>query len=447
MLTEEQKAKLREASIALVAAAGYRGAGTVEYLYQPRGPDVRVHGGKHPAPGRAPGHRGHHRARPGQGPDPGRRGGAARGGRRPRSTGTRSRPGSTPRTPTAGFAPAPGTVDACCNLPAGPGIRVDTGIAAGEVISPDYDSMVAKVIAWGRDRPEALARLRCALRETTVLIEGGTTTKSFLLDVLSRPEVVSGEADTQWLDRVGAEMAEQPAQHADIALLSVAINVYDDGGGTRAGVVPGLRPRRPAPRHARHRPQRRARLPGTDLHLGGVTDRPPAIPGRGRRTGPPSSTSTGSTSSRADWSWRERRHQVSIAAGTGSYLVEVDGVSHRVIRDEAGIVRSPAPAVVVAVPVSARRRGRGRGDGGGPREHEDGDRRAGPAGRRGPRGPGRRSTPRSTPGRRWCGWTRATRRHGGAGRSLGLVRGRRRVPTPTDARSAALVPAPGPAAP
>ena len=118
------------------------------------------------------------------------------------------------------------------------------------MISPDYDSMVAKVIAWGRDRPEALARLRCALRETTVLIEGGTTTKSFLLDVLSRPEVVSGEADTQWLDRVGAEMAEQPAQHADIALLSVAINVYDEEEALeRASFLASARGGRPRATH------------------------------------------------------------------------------------------------------------------------------------------------------------------------------------------------------
>ena len=78
-----------------------------------------------------------------------------------------------------GFAPAPGTV-VLLNLPSGPGIRVDTGIAAGDVIPPGYDSMVAKIIAWGQDRPEALSRLRCALRETTVVLRGGTTNKSFL---------------------------------------------------------------------------------------------------------------------------------------------------------------------------------------------------------------------------------------------------------------------------
>ena len=98
-----------------------------------------------------------------------------------------------------GFAPAPGTVE-LLHLPSGPGIRVDTGIAAGDVIPPTYDSMVAKIIAWGQDRPEALARLRCALRETTIVIRGGTTTRSFLLDLLDRPEFVSGEADTGWLD-------------------------------------------------------------------------------------------------------------------------------------------------------------------------------------------------------------------------------------------------------
>ena len=97
--------------IDLVAAAGYRGAGTVEFLYQPEEQAVRLPGGEHPAAGRAPGHRGDHRARPGQAADPrGRPAGGWRASAR-RSSGTPSRPGSTPRTPTQGFAPAPGTVE------------------------------------------------------------------------------------------------------------------------------------------------------------------------------------------------------------------------------------------------------------------------------------------------------------------------------------------------
>ena len=80
--------------------------------------------------------------------------------------------------------------------------------------------MVAKIIAWGRDRTEAIARLRRALRDTTVVIEGGTTNKSFVLDLLSRPEVLSGSADTAWLDRTGLDSKALPA-HADIALYAV----------------------------------------------------------------------------------------------------------------------------------------------------------------------------------------------------------------------------------
>src|SRR5206468_4077637 len=85
----------------------------------------------------------------------------------------------TAEDPEAGFAPAPGRIEHLA-LPSGPGIRVDTGVAAGDVIPPQFDSMIAKVIAWGRDRGEARARLSRALRQTAAVIEGGTTNKAFL---------------------------------------------------------------------------------------------------------------------------------------------------------------------------------------------------------------------------------------------------------------------------
>ena len=65
--------------------------------------------------------------------------------------------------------------------------------AAGDAIPPQFDSMIAKIIAWGRDRDEARARLARALRQTSVVIDGGTTNKAFLLDVLDRPEVRDGD--------------------------------------------------------------------------------------------------------------------------------------------------------------------------------------------------------------------------------------------------------------
>ncbi len=104
--------------------------------------------------------------------------------------------------PERGFAPAPGTVE-LLSLPTGPGIRVDTGIAEGDEIPPEYDSMIAKVIAWGRDRGEALARLRRALEEMAVVVRGGATNRAFLIDLLDRPEVVDGTADTGLARRAG----------------------------------------------------------------------------------------------------------------------------------------------------------------------------------------------------------------------------------------------------
>ncbi len=105
--------------------------------------------------------------------------------------------------PDRDFAPAPGHIQ-LLTLPNGPGIRVDTGVGEGDTIPADFDSMIAKIIAFGRDRDEALARLRRAMSETVVVIDGGATNKSFILDLLDEPEVIDGSADTGWIDRVRA---------------------------------------------------------------------------------------------------------------------------------------------------------------------------------------------------------------------------------------------------
>ena len=73
-------------------------------------------------------------------------------------------------------------------------MRVDSGVREGDVVSPEFDSLIAKIIAWGADRDEALARLRRALAQSTVVVEGGTTNRSFLLALLDRPEVRDGRA-------------------------------------------------------------------------------------------------------------------------------------------------------------------------------------------------------------------------------------------------------------
>ena len=131
--------------------------------------------------------------------------------------------------PDRDFAPSPGRI-ALLDLPSGPGIRVDTGVGEGDAIPADFDSMIAKIIAFGRDRDEALARLRRAMTETTVVIEGGSTNKSFVLDLLDAPEVVDGEvasADTGWIDRVRAQGGLVAHRHSGIALVAAGIESYE----------------------------------------------------------------------------------------------------------------------------------------------------------------------------------------------------------------------------
>ena len=124
--------------------------------------------------------------------------------------------------PDRDFAPSPGRIT-LLRLPAGPGIRVDTGVGEGDTIPAEFDSMIAKIIAYGRTRDEALARLRRALGQTTVIIEGGVTNKSFLLDLLDQPEVIDGSADTGWIDRVRGQGRLVSHEHSGIALIAAAI--------------------------------------------------------------------------------------------------------------------------------------------------------------------------------------------------------------------------------
>jgi acetyl-CoA carboxylase biotin carboxylase subunit len=100
--------------------------------------------------------------------------------------------------PHQDFRPSPGTLTAFVP-PGGPGVRVDTHAYAGYVIPPYYDSLLAKVIAWGADRPEAIARMRRALMEFE--ISGVPTTIPFHLMVLDNAFFRRGEVYTNFVQR------------------------------------------------------------------------------------------------------------------------------------------------------------------------------------------------------------------------------------------------------
>jgi len=102
--------------------------------------------------------------------------------------------------PDLNFLPSPGTVTSF-TMPAGPFVRIDSGFTVGSVVSPYYDSLLAKIIVWGRTRDEALGRARRAIAEIDV--QGVNTTADFLNDILETSEFKSGDYDTTFLETRG----------------------------------------------------------------------------------------------------------------------------------------------------------------------------------------------------------------------------------------------------
>lgn len=359
LLSAEQVTDLKTSAERLALSVGYRGAATVEFLYHPDEKqfaflevNTRLQV-EHPVTELTTGtdlvrmqlH-------------------VASGGRlsgdRPTESGHAVEARLNAEDPDRDFAPAPGRI-ARLVLPAGPGIRVDTGVSEGDTIPADFDSMIAKVIAYGRNREEALARLRRAMTETSVVIEGGATNKSFVLDLLVQPEVTHGStaagwADTGWIDRVRAQGRLAAHEHSGVALVAAAVGAYEDEEEvSRQALLAAARGGRPQVRHD----------PGQalDYKLRDVSYRV-----RVARRGPDrfrvEIAADGDVAvaeavlERFDGysgaiTVNGQRFRLTASVHGPVHQVEVDGVAHRVSRDEGGVVRSPAPALVVATPVAA----------------------------------------------------------------------------------------------
>jgi acetyl-CoA carboxylase biotin carboxylase subunit len=109
--------------------------------------------------------------------------------------------------PYRNFQPSPGLITAY-HPPGGPGVRVDTHVYAGYRVPPHYDSLLAKVIVHGRTRDEALRRMGQAL--DSFILEGVTTTIPFLARVIRHPDFVIGKVDTRFLERENQLLRPEP---------------------------------------------------------------------------------------------------------------------------------------------------------------------------------------------------------------------------------------------
>jgi acetyl/propionyl-CoA carboxylase alpha subunit/acetyl-CoA carboxylase carboxyltransferase component len=354
VLSKDQSDELKAAAERLALAVGYRGAGTVEFLYHPgekRFAFLEVNTRlqvEHPIT----------EATTGMDLVKAQLHVAAGGkleGRPPAELGHAIEARLNAEDPDRDFAPSPGRI-VLLDLPSGPGIRVDTGVSEGDTIPGDFDSMIAKIIAYGRDRDEALGRLRRAMTETTVIIAGGATNKSFVLDLLAQPEVIDASADTGWIDRVRGEGRLVAQQGSAVALAVAAIEAYEDAVDVaRAQLLATAHGGRPQVQLDTTRPvDLKLRGTGYRVHVGLVA------PQRFRvaiaaGNGEPHTADV--ELNRFDQHTGQVvvngvRFRVVTHAHGPTQFVEVDGVAHRISHDEGGVVRAPAPALVVATPLA-----------------------------------------------------------------------------------------------
>ncbi len=349
-LSPEQDEDLRASAVRLSQAAGYRNVGTVEFLYEPEARqfffmevNTRLQV-EHPVTECTTGidlvklqiH-------------------VARGGRLdggpPPTAGYAVEVRLNAEDPDNDFAPAPGMIERF-RMVTGPGVRVDTGVTEGDRIPGEFDSMVAKVIAYGQTRTEALSRLRRALGESVIVVDGGASNKAFLLQMLAREEVQRGDVTVGWLDRIAAEGLHVSKKYADVALVQAAIDAYDaECAIEQAQFYASAARGRPSVRSEIGRAlalRYGSHLYSMKTHRVGPQDYLIEVDG----------VRISSHIDRLDkfecWLtvFGRRFHTVSVSRGIRS-RIEVDGVAHQVDRDDGGVVHAPAPSVVVSIAVKA----------------------------------------------------------------------------------------------
>ncbi len=338
----QQARAMREAALRFSRAAGFRGAGTVEFLYHPptqgfyfleMNPSLAA---EHPLTERITGidlvklqiE-------------------IARGGKLPAEIPQSSGHAIEVHLEGHNSGLAPGTIERL-RIAAGPGVRIDAAVSVGDHLPTGFHGTIAKVIAFGQSRKEALSRLQRVLRESVVVFKGGVTNKAFLLDLLDRPEVQTAQVDIGWFDR--AQQNETPSTYADVALVQAGIEAYAASLAVEKAQFYASA--------VRGRPQVSSEVGRTvELRCRGqvYSFKIRCLAHRQYRVDVEGSSVDAHIHPLGPYEYwltvfGRRFHIVSIAEGL-NYQIEVDGTLHSIDRGDGGLVYAPGPSVVVSVAV------------------------------------------------------------------------------------------------
>ncbi len=263
--------------------------------------------------------------------------------------------------PAAGFLPTGGRILAW-RPPDGPGIRVDSGVATGFTVGSDYDPMLAKIIASGDDRAEAIRRLDAALADTVLLGLGSNI--GFLRTILADEDVRTARLDTGLVGRRTDDWTrtEVPvdvyAAAAGSALLALeptgpTVDPFDIPGGWRVGEHAWITWRMAAAGHQPVDVRARGRAGSAEVVIGDADPRSLAAhPAHGRDTTDITATVGGITHT---YACAEAGPTLWIARGGHAWAVREQGrleAAHHGGEPAGGPVRSPMPGTVTVVDVA-----------------------------------------------------------------------------------------------
>ncbi len=128
--------------------------------------------------------------------------------------------------PDNNFMPCPGLITSL-RTPGGPGVRDDSGVFEGFEIPIYYDPIISKLVVWGLDRQEAIARMKRALNE--YVVTGVKTTIPFHIRVMNNPHFLEGNFDTNFIDKVFfREERERELPHFEVAVIAASIQLFLD---------------------------------------------------------------------------------------------------------------------------------------------------------------------------------------------------------------------------
>ncbi|QTD52505.1 ATP-binding protein [Sulfidibacter corallicola] len=248
------------------------------------------------------------------------------------------------------FAPSPGRIE-LFNPPGGAGVRVDSGVETYSDIPASFDSMVAKILTTGNTRAEAIARMRRALADTTIVIHNGTTNKSFLLELLQHPDFLQNRIHTGWLDALNAAGGIRSGANREAALIAAGIEIYSRTlHQQRQEFFQTV---------SRGRPQRLpvASTAEVEMKLDGqsykfeirlVEPKYYQIVHEDRHF---DVKMVWDSPQKARLYYNQTKYDCVVVPKQEDFLVEIDGATHFVAQDSGGLVKSNSPALVLKLNV------------------------------------------------------------------------------------------------